>query len=93
MLSLAIIIQNRTKGKKGFPAVSVVKNLPAMQELQNTWIQSLNQEDPLKEGTETHSSILARRIHGQRSLESPWDCKESNLTVATEHKGKKTCDE
>ena len=62
MLSLAIIIQNRTKGKKGFPTVSVVKNLPAMQELQKTWIQSLNQEDPLKEGTETHSSILARRI-------------------------------
>ena len=41
-------------------------------------------------GGHGNSSILARRIHGQRSLESPWDCKESNLTVATEHKGKKT---
>ena len=34
----------------------MVKNLPAMQE---TWVQSLSQEDPLKEGTATHSSIFA----------------------------------
>ena len=26
------------------------------------WIQSLGQEDPLEEGTATHSSILAWRI-------------------------------
>ena len=31
-------------------------------------IQSLGQEDPLEEGTTTHSSILDWRIHGQRSL-------------------------
>ena len=36
-----------------------VKNLPAMQE---TWVQSLGQEDPLEEGMATHSSILAWRI-------------------------------
>ena len=36
-----------------------VKNLPAMQE---TWVQSLGWEDPLEEGTATHSSILAWRI-------------------------------
>ena len=35
-----------------------VKNLPAMRE---TWVQSLDQEDPLK-GMATHSSILAWRI-------------------------------
>ena len=35
------------------------KNLPAMQE---TWVQSLGQEDPLEKGMETHSSILAWRI-------------------------------
>ena len=35
-----------------------VKNLPAMQE---TWDQSLGQEDSLEEGMETHSSILAWR--------------------------------
>ena len=36
-----------------------VKNLPAMQE---TWVQSLGQEDPLEKGTATHSSIFAWRI-------------------------------
>ena len=42
-----------------FPGGSVVKNLPAMQEMQ---VQSLGQEDPLEEGMATHSSILAWRI-------------------------------
>ena len=37
----------------------LVKNLPAMQE---TWVQSLGQEDPLEEGMATHSSVLAWRI-------------------------------
>ena len=36
-----------------------VKNLPAVQETQETWVRSLDQEDPLDEGTVTHSSILA----------------------------------
>ena len=45
-----------------FPGGSVVKNLPAMQELQETWVQSLGREDPLEEGTATHSSIVASRI-------------------------------
>ena len=34
----------------------IVKNLAAMQE---TWVQSLGQEDPLENGMATHSSILA----------------------------------
>ena len=38
-----------------------VKNLPAMQETQETRVQSLGQEDPLEEMV-THSSILAWRI-------------------------------
>ena len=38
----------------------MVKNVPAMQE---TWIPSLGQEDPLEKGMpSTHSSILAWRI-------------------------------
>ena len=37
----------------------IVKNLPAMQE---TWVQSLGWEDPLKEGMATHSSTLAWKI-------------------------------
>ena len=39
-----------------------VKNLPAMQESQETQVRSLGQEDPLEEGRVTHSSILAWRI-------------------------------
>ena len=37
----------------------LVKNLPAMWE---TWVQSLDWEDPLEKGTTTQSSILAWRI-------------------------------
>ena len=37
----------------------IVKNLLAMQEM---WVQSLGQEDPLEKGMVTHSSILACRI-------------------------------
>ena len=33
-----------------------------MQEMQDTWVQSLSQEDPLEEGMATHSSIIAWRI-------------------------------
>ena len=36
----------------------MVKNLPAEQK---TWVRSLGQEDPLKEGMATHSSIPAWR--------------------------------
>ena len=37
----------------------MVKNLPAMHE---TWVQSLDWEDPLEKRMATHSSILAWRI-------------------------------
>ena len=40
----------------------VIKNLPAMEEMQETWVQSLGQADPLEEGRATHSRILAGRI-------------------------------
>ena len=36
-----------------------VKNLPALQETQKTWVQSLDWEDPLEKEVETYSSILA----------------------------------
>ena len=38
------------------------KNLPAMQEMEEMWVRSLGQEDPLEEGMVAHSSILAWRI-------------------------------
>ena len=31
---------------RGFPGDSVVKNLPVMQEPQETWVRSLGREDP-----------------------------------------------
>ena len=37
----------------------MINNLPAMQE---TWVRSLGQEDPLEKGMATHSSILVWRI-------------------------------
>ena len=45
----------------GFPGGSGVKNPPAKQE---TWIQSLGQEDPLEKEMVIHSSLLA--------CETPW---------------------
>ena len=44
-----------------FPSGSVVKNLPAVQEMQ---VQSLGQEYPQEEGMATLSSVLAWRIPG-----------------------------
>ena len=45
-----------------FSGGSVVKNLPAMQELQETQVQTLGQEDLLEKEMSTHSSVLAWRI-------------------------------
>ena len=45
--------------KRGFPGGSAVKNLSAMQETKDTWVQSLGWEDPLEKCTATYSSILA----------------------------------
>ena len=39
-----------------FPGGSAAKNLPVIQEM---WVRSLGQEDPLKEDKAIHSSILA----------------------------------
>ena len=59
-----------------------VKNLPS---IWVTCVQFLDQEDPLEEGMATHSSILAWRIHGQRSLVgySPQGHIESDTTKVT----------
>ena len=71
----------------GFPGGLAVKNLPARQESQELQVQPLGREDPLEEGMETHSSILAWRI--------PWTeepgrlqsmgLQESDTTEATYH--------
>ena len=63
----------------GFLVTQMVKNLPALKEIQ---VLSLGWEDPLDEEMATCSSVLAWRIHRQRRLMgySPWDCKESDTT-------------
>ena len=79
---ILIMINNKPETNRAylFNRASLVaqtlKNPPATQE---TCVQHLGQEDPLEKGTATHSSILAWRIHGQRSLVgySPWGHKES----------------
>ena len=58
----------------------MVKCLPAMQE---TWVRSLGQEDPLKEEMATHSSSLAWRIPWTEEPGvgySPWGHKELDMT-------------
>ena len=55
-------VQPNSSNTRGFPGslvVQMVKNLPAVWE---TWVRSLDQEDPLEKGTATYSSILAWRI-------------------------------
>ena len=66
----------------GYPGAQIVNNLPAMQE---TWVQSLGQEDPLEKGMATHSDISAWIFHYSVSL-LPTDvfsyassCSESNM--------------
>ena len=66
------------------PSGSVVKNLPAMQEME---IQSLGRKDPLEEeiGNPFQYSCL-ENSHGQRSLEGngPWGHKESDIIEVTQ---------
>ena len=51
---------------QGFPGGSDgKKSLPAMQD---TWVQSLGWEDPLEKEMATHSVLVPREFHGQRSL-------------------------
>ena len=54
--------QQKQQQQQGWDClVPETENLPTMQE---TWVQSLGQEDPLEKRMATHSSILAWRIPG-----------------------------
>ena len=66
-------------GKGASLVAQMVKNLPAMQE---TWVRSLHQEDPLEEGMEPTPLFLPGEFHGLRSLVGygPLGCKESDTT-------------
>ena len=66
--------------KRASLVAQMVKNMPAMQEMQ---VRSLGQENHPEKGMATHSSILAWRISWtERSLVgySPWGLKELDTT-------------
>ena len=50
--------------------------------MQETWVQSLGQEDPLEDGMATHASILAWESQRQKTHMdySPWGPKELDTT-------------
>ena len=56
---LGTFLKVRVVPSRASLVAQTVKHLTAMQE---TWVQSLGQKDPLEKGIETHSSILAWRI-------------------------------
>ena len=60
---------------KDFPVTQMVKNLPAMQE---TRVQSLGQEDPMKKVMASHSSIPAWRIPW---IEEPGGLQSKELNI------------
>ena len=62
----------------GFPSGSVVKNLPAVSETQETGIQSLGREDPLEEEMATCSSVLAWEV--------PWTEEPGGLQSVGSHR-------
>ena len=66
----------------GFPRGSAVKNPPAMQETQETRVQSLGWEDPLEEGMATHSRILAGKNHMERGA---WQAQTAGHNCVTDH--------
>ena len=73
--------------KMGFPGDSLVKNLPAMQEMR-VWAQCW--KDCLEEEVATHSGIPARKSHGERGLAgySPWGCKRhATYRLSHHHRG------
>ena len=62
---LAVLLFEQSQHKEASLMAQMVKNLPAMQEIQ---VQSLGWEDPLEREMSTHSSILVWRISWKRSL-------------------------
>ena len=65
--------------RNDFPDGSAVKKPPAVQE---TWVQSLDWEDPLEEERATTPIFLPGKSDGQRSLVdcSPQGCKGLDMT-------------
>ena len=71
--------QGLAQGNRASLVAQMVKNLPTMQE---TWFQSLGQEDPVEKEMATTPVFLPGESHRQKSLVgySTWDGKESDTT-------------
>ena len=69
-LLAGLLLENPKELFRASLVAQLVKHLPAMQE---TWVRSLGQEDPLEKGMATHSSILSWR--------SPWTEETGGLPV------------
>ena len=54
--------------------------MPAKQETQEIWVQSLSQEVPLEKAMATHSSIFARETPGTEDPTAHGVTKESDTT-------------
>ena len=52
------IISKQSDKHKGFPGVSAVKDLPAVQQTRESWVPSLGQEDPLEKEMALHPSYF-----------------------------------
>ena len=75
-------VQSSTKASL---VAQMVKNLPAMQE---TWVQSLSQEDPLEKGMATYPSILVWKIPWTEEPGGPQSMgrrRESDMTEQLTH--------
>ena len=86
-LHIYIYIYIQPSVQEGFPGGSAVKNLPAMQEIQETRIQPLSQEDSLERAWQPTPVFLPGKFHRQRSLVGygPWGHKKSDTTDVTKH--------
>ena len=58
----------------------MVKNLPAMEETQETWVPSKSERSPGEGNGNPTPVFLPGKFHGQRSLEGYKGCKESDMT-------------
>ena len=65
----------------------VIKNPPAMQEIQEAWVPFLGQKDPWRRAWHPTPVFLPEESHEQRSLANynPWSHKESDTNEASEH--------
>ena len=73
----------KSESHKASCVAQSVKTLPAMQETQETWVQSPGWEDPLEKEMATHSSILAWRIPWTEEPGgySPWGHKDRHYLL------------